>query len=169
MSKNGEDIFGTREGAMEVRVGTQTPTGPGYHKKLIAKGELGKSSKIAEELEELQDAEKQGVRLMALIEASDLYGALKAFAEANGSSIEELAAMSSVTERAFKNGRRVAATQKTEQLYKHGVTIGQRVKTLDNSGRVSGAIVEAFIRDIIILKLEGSGVLVHRSRSQVEL
>lgn len=78
----------------------------GYHTTEIEKGVLGESSKLVEELLELLDAEYQGCRLMALVEASDLYGALKFWAEKNGSSIDELKKMSEITERVFQEGDR---------------------------------------------------------------
>lgn len=81
-------------------------TAPGYHVRAIAKGVLGKPSKIREELEELEDAEAQGVRLMAMVEMADLYGALRACAKEYGLTMEDLSRMSDVTERAFANGHR---------------------------------------------------------------
>lgn len=47
-----------------------------FHKKEIAKGVLGESSKILEEVLEMIDAEEQGINSMALFEASDVVGAL---------------------------------------------------------------------------------------------
>jgi hypothetical protein len=78
----------------------------GYHKRLIAKGILGELSKIREELEEAEDAQEQGIVIMELAELADLYGALKARAEALGFSIKDLAEMNEATERAFRTGRR---------------------------------------------------------------
>lgn len=51
----------------------------GYHITKIEKGKLGESSKIQEELDELKDAEKQGVKIMGLVECSDIYGALEEY------------------------------------------------------------------------------------------
>lgn len=79
---------------------------PGYHLRPIMRGVLGELSKVREELEEAEDAARQGVVLMELIELSDIYGALKARVEKLGHTIDDLARMSDVTERAFKNGRR---------------------------------------------------------------
>ena len=78
----------------------------GYHLKKIKKGKLGEPSKIQEELDELIDAIEQNNRIMALVELSDLYGALKAVAESLGSNMEELKIMQEATERAFKSGKR---------------------------------------------------------------
>ena len=78
----------------------------GYHKRTIAKGELGKVSKVREELEELEDAIEQGVRIMALLEMADLYGALRALAAEYEVSMKDLEAMDNVTARAFEHGER---------------------------------------------------------------
>jgi hypothetical protein len=83
-------------------------TKPGYHVNFIKKGTLGSISKIQEELDELRDAEEQKVCIMQLVELSDLYGAIEVYLEYNhpGTTMEDLRAMSDVTKRAFKNGRR---------------------------------------------------------------
>lgn len=78
----------------------------GYHLKKIKKGTLGELSKIQEELDEAKDAEKQKIKIMLLLELSDIIGAVKAVAEKNGSSLDDLIAMQKVTERAFKSGSR---------------------------------------------------------------
>lgn len=57
-------------------------------------------------MEEAIDAEEQGVRIMVLVELSDLYGALEAVAEEYGVSMSDLAEMSAVTKRAFTSGHR---------------------------------------------------------------
>ena len=82
------------------------PKKAGYYLREIKRGVLGEPSKIREELEELEDALEQGVRIRALVEMSDLYGALAACAETHGVTMEDLRAMHEVTARAFKNGRR---------------------------------------------------------------
>lgn len=84
------------------------PTLPGYHLRQIQKGKLGEVSKIREELEELEDAEEQGVAVMALVEVSDLVGAIQAYLDVHhvGRTIEDLVKMSRVTKRAFVNGKR---------------------------------------------------------------
>lgn len=81
---------------------------PGYHLAEIKKGELGEISKLYEEVEELADAKRQGVRIMMMVELSDLYGAIESFMEKHlpGITMGDLAAMSHVTKRAFRNGRR---------------------------------------------------------------
>jgi hypothetical protein len=81
---------------------------PGYHLREIDKGVLGEASKVREEVEEFLDAVDQGVSIMALIELSDLIGAVQAYLEVHHPSVslQDLIAMSNVTARAFKNGRR---------------------------------------------------------------
>lgn len=81
---------------------------PGYHLRRIEKGMLGEASKIREEVEEFIEATEQGVSVMALVELSDLHGAIEAYLRKHHPSISvaDLAAMSSVTKRAFENGRR---------------------------------------------------------------
>jgi len=78
----------------------------GYHLRKIEKGMLGEVSKVREELEELEDALEQGVKIMALAELSDLYGAVEALAENMGVTMQDLADMSLVTKRAFMSGGR---------------------------------------------------------------
>ena len=89
----------------------QQPTpvpNPGYHVTEIPKGELGSSSKLLEEVLELIDAERQECKIMALIELSDLVGAIRLYLQHNapGITVEDLEKMSSITMRAFENGRR---------------------------------------------------------------
>lgn len=78
----------------------------GYHVNEIEKGQLGYSTKIREELDELQDAEAQGSLIMIHVELADLYGALEAYAEKKGLSMDDLRKFSDITKRAFKNGVR---------------------------------------------------------------
>ena len=78
----------------------------GYHKRKIEKGVLGESSKIREELEELQDAEQQGVKILIYCELADLYGALRECAARHGMSMRHLEQMADLTESAFKDGER---------------------------------------------------------------
>lgn len=80
----------------------------GYHLKEIAKGEVGELSKIYEEVEEIKDAEEQGVDIMLLVELSDLIGAIDLYLKKHHSSITvyDLIDMSEVTQRAFKTGGR---------------------------------------------------------------
>lgn len=52
---------------------------PGYHLINIEKGCNGEPSKIIEEIIELIDAESQNAKIMALIELSDLLGAIELY------------------------------------------------------------------------------------------
>lgn len=81
---------------------------PGYHLKKIKKGELGESSKILEEVLELQDAEEQGVKVMQLAELADIVGAVKFYLQRHFKDVflTDLEKMADVTWRAFENGRR---------------------------------------------------------------
>lgn len=80
----------------------------GYHTRAITKGVLGEVSKIREELEELEDAMGQEAEIMALVELSDLYGAMEAYLKKHHPSLgmKDVARMSSITQRAFRSGRR---------------------------------------------------------------
>jgi phosphoribosyl-ATP pyrophosphohydrolase len=77
-----------------------------YHIAKIKKGVLGKASKIQEELDELVDAENQNNKIMAMVELSDIYGALRLVAKEYGVTMDDLQVMADATERAFKNGHR---------------------------------------------------------------
>lgn len=87
---------------------TLPPIKPGYHVTEIPKGSIGSSSKLLEEVLELIDAEKQESKIMALIELSDLIGALNLYLERNtpGITLTDLEKFSSITRRAFENGHR---------------------------------------------------------------
>lgn len=79
----------------------------GYHLRDIKKGQIGELSKIEEEIEELKDALEQDCKIMALVELSDLYGAIELYAEKHFSmTIEDLKSMSRITRRAFESGAR---------------------------------------------------------------
>lgn len=80
----------------------------GYHTSKIKKGELGRASKIQEELDELLDAELQSCKILALCELSDLVGAVQAYLEHNYPNItlDDLIQMSNLTRKAFKEGER---------------------------------------------------------------
>lgn len=78
----------------------------GYHKRKINKGVLGQASKIIEEVAEYEDAIEQKSVIMAMVELSDIYGALEALAETHHLTMEDLKSFSDITKRAFKNGFR---------------------------------------------------------------
>ncbi len=80
----------------------------GYHINEIPKGVLGESSKILEEVLEVQDAEKQGARIMVLLELSDLLGAVMCYLERNypDMKMDDLYIMNNITTRAFRSGQR---------------------------------------------------------------
>lgn len=80
----------------------------GYHLKKIKKGVVGDLSKIYEEVEEIKDAEEQGISLMVLLELSDTIGAIELYLEKHHPTItlEDLKKMSSLTRRSFESGER---------------------------------------------------------------
>lgn len=78
----------------------------GYHSVKIKKGVLGEISKIQEELDELKDAEKMGVRIMVACELADLFGAIRAYALKYGLKMADLHDMAKLTRKAFEQGYR---------------------------------------------------------------
>ena len=82
--------------------------GVGYHLAVIERGTFGEPSKILEEAAEFKDAIAQGCHLMALVELSDLIGAVEGFLASRHPSLtlDDLRSMSNITQRAFRNGRR---------------------------------------------------------------
>jgi hypothetical protein len=79
----------------------------GYHLRPIeTKGVYGEPSKIREELEELEEALEQDNRILALVELTDLYGALEGVAVRLGTNMVEVAKMAEATKRAFVSGQR---------------------------------------------------------------
>lgn len=78
----------------------------GYHLYKIEKGILGQFSKIKEEFLEAEDAIKQNNSVMALVELSDLLGAIEAYAKTFNMSLNDLLTMKDATKRAFETGRR---------------------------------------------------------------
>ncbi|QYC52431.1 hypothetical protein [Salmonella phage SSBI34] len=101
----------TRNGVFWVKVRDKvspSKKSPGYHLVDIEKHAYGTSGKVMEEVQEFMDAEKQGVKLMALQELSDIIGAIKGYLEKNHPTVtmEDLEAMAKVTKRAFESGAR---------------------------------------------------------------
>ena len=80
----------------------------GYHVADIPKGKVGEPSKIVEEAMEIADAHEQGVKVMAAVEMSDVYGALDRYREKHHPELtmDDIRAMYNVTRRAFDNGKR---------------------------------------------------------------
>lgn len=68
-----------------------------YHNREITKGIYGESSKIQEELDELNDAIEQKDKVLIGCELSDIYGALEGVAIMHGFSMEELKMFSDKT------------------------------------------------------------------------
>jgi hypothetical protein len=80
----------------------------GYHSRQINRGVYGRPSKIKEEYEEFEDSIDQGNKIMALIELSDMIGAIEGYLETNykGLTLNDLIVMSQATRRAFETGDR---------------------------------------------------------------
>lgn len=79
----------------------------GYHKRaIVVQGTFGEVSKIEEELDELKEALEQDNKILALVEISDLYGALEAVAERLGVNMEDVKRMAAATKRSFQSGER---------------------------------------------------------------
>lgn len=78
----------------------------GYHSKKIQKGDLGEASKIREEFEEFEDAVAQNNSVMALIELSDLLGAIDLYVGKYNMSLNDLIIMMNATRSAFLDGDR---------------------------------------------------------------
>lgn len=80
----------------------------GYHRAKITKGILGESSKILEEVQELQDAEQQGAQIMILCELADIVGAVQHYLDANYPTfnMHDLQKMAQLNQSAFEEGSR---------------------------------------------------------------
>lgn len=80
----------------------------GYHVRNIEKGVLGHYSKVIEEAEEFLDACEQECKIMALVELSDMIGAIKEYLRMQfpGTTLEDLEKMATITKRAFDSGHR---------------------------------------------------------------
>jgi hypothetical protein len=80
----------------------------GYHKNKIPKGVLGEISKIDEEYFEFKDALETENPVMALVELSDLLGAIEAFSKKRHNlSLSDLLKMTEATKSAFEDGTRI--------------------------------------------------------------
>lgn len=80
----------------------------GYHVRNIKKGQTGEISKIREEVDELEDAVEQGATLMALLELSDIIGAITLYLGKHHPSLSvyDLIKMADRTRSAFEDGSR---------------------------------------------------------------
>lgn len=104
-------IFGT--GVAEPRLSDALPKLAGYHVDVIPKEPIGTAEKVMEEALELVDACKQSNPVMALVEMSDLIGAIQLLLEAKvgkSVSIDDLITMANTTRRAFESNRRPSRT-----------------------------------------------------------
>jgi phosphoribosyl-ATP pyrophosphohydrolase len=100
-------IFGT--GVAEPRLSDALPKLAGYHIDIIPKEPIGTAEKVMEEALELVDACKQANPVMALVEMSDLLGAVQLLLESKfggALSVSDLITMAKTTRRAFESNRR---------------------------------------------------------------
>ena len=83
----------------------------GYHKIKIPKGIFGEITKIDEEYLEFKDAVESNNPVMALMELSDLLGAIAEFSKKHHKiELSDLIKMSETTRSAFEDGTRVDPT-----------------------------------------------------------
>lgn len=81
----------------------------GYHAVKFPKGTPGEADKILEETAEFLDAHLRGKKIMALVELSDLVGAIEAYLEREYGDkvvLADILAMSSLTRQSFRVGER---------------------------------------------------------------
>lgn len=80
----------------------------GYHLEEIPKGTYGEFDKVIEECLEFKDAIERGCKIMALVELSDILGAIEGYIEKNhkGITMSDLFTMSNLTRNAFESGER---------------------------------------------------------------
>ena len=79
----------------------------GYHLRDIPRGEFGEVSKIREEFEEFLESLEQNNPIMALVELSDMIGAIEGYAEKHHKiTLDDILALKNATQRAFKSGCR---------------------------------------------------------------
>ncbi len=80
----------------------------GYHLRDIPRGEFGEVSKIREEFEEFLESLEQNNPIMALVELSDMIGAIEGYAEKHHNiKLDDIIALKTATHRAFKSGSRI--------------------------------------------------------------
>lgn len=131
----------------------ETAAAPGYHIAVIARGEFGEASKIREESEEFLDADWQGVRLMALVELSDLLGAIEGYLARHhpGTTLADLARLSlSIGLTCGRDGRGIlggaAGIRGDVKAFLDAEAAGERLLALVELSHLWSAI-EAFLND----------------------
>lgn len=81
----------------------------GYHLREIKRGEFGEVSKITEEYDEFIESLEQKNPVMALVELSDLIGAIEGYTLRHHKiTLDDLLALKNATKRAFESGHRTA-------------------------------------------------------------
>lgn len=89
----------------------------GYHKTEIKRGVYGEYSKIYEEFEEFLDAVSQDNPVMALMELSDMLGAMRAYVKKYNMTLDDLIKMTDTTERVFTEGYRTPRNTEDKEFY----------------------------------------------------
>lgn len=92
----------------------------GYHIRTIKKQQVGTIEKVLEEVEEYQDAMEQGCKIMALVELSDIYGALQLVADKHNVTMDDLKSMANITRRAFEDGSRKSSDSLCKEMREPG-------------------------------------------------
>ncbi len=79
----------------------------GYHVRNIPRGQFGEYSKIVEEVAEFEDAIDQGCKVMALMELSDVVGAIQGYLDMHfpGTTIDDLCLMAAISARVHTSGQ----------------------------------------------------------------
>ncbi len=115
--------------------------GPGYHITTIKKGVVGELSKVMEECKELQDAEQQGVRIMALVELSDMHAAIFRYLERHYPDVtmEELESMAASTEYGNLQCKKQGTSKTILNEIKGAFLVARDKRVLKSLSRVIGA------------------------------
>lgn len=119
-----DPIAVTLEEVYQIAIKLETMTEPkpesselhtSYHlRKIKIEGVYGQISKVYEELDEYEEAMEQGNRIMALLELSDVFGALEAVVISHGFNMQDITRMSSATKRAFGSGHRKSKNEPSD-------------------------------------------------------
>lgn len=97
----------------------------GYHVNKITKGVVGEWSKVIEEMQEVEDSQKQCNIIMELVELSDMYGAIELYVERKfGIQMGDLKKMSDVTRKVFEEGYRKERVSLYDYLISNYESIG---------------------------------------------
>lgn len=115
---------------------------PGYHVTTIKKGVVGELSKVMEEWKELKDAEHQGVRIMALVELSDMHAAIFRYLERHYPDVtmDELELMALSTEYGNLQNNKQGNSKTILNEIKGAFLVASDKRVLKRLARVIGAM-----------------------------